>query len=459
MKKPLLSILFLHFASIGYGQLTVVPGGTAATIVNALVDPVLNPSNPLITGGTANYGTFTAAGAALTKVGSTTGVIFSTGKAADASKNPSTQASTPGFAVAACSGTGSSAITDADLDGLIGTSGATFYDRTMLEFDILPSADSLLVTYVFGSEEYYTYCTDNTFSDLFGFFVKPKVGGPYVNFAWVPGTNPPQSVNVGNIYPANCSRTAPDPPTKNTAYFVDNTAGNTGVVYNGLTVPLQAKIKVTAGTAYHIKIAIADKGDECLDAGLFIKAFGFAVPIELISFNASKKGNSSLLAWNTATEKNNDHFDILRSIDGHNFETIGTLKGAGNSSVLKHYEFIDQMPMQGLNYYRLRQVDNDGKTSYSEIKPVTTLLKVAATPFYPNPASTASATTQINVPFDGLITSRCVDITGKIVQELSFEVKEGLNTIVLPTAALPQGFYFVTFKGDSYESEVLKIVR
>lgn len=93
-----------------------------------------------------------------------------------------------------------------------------------------------------------------------------------------------------------------------------------------------------------------------------------ALPIELVYFQGYKTScGVNYLMWETATEMNNDRFEIERSIDGINFEKIATIKGAGNSTSNKKYNFVDTEPKQELNYYRLRQVDYDGKSEVSSI--------------------------------------------------------------------------------------------
>ncbi|NQX97469.1 MAG: T9SS type A sorting domain-containing protein, partial [Flavobacteriales bacterium] len=73
------------------------------------------------------------------------------------------------------------------------------------------------------------------------------------------------------------------------------------------------------------------------------------------------------LYWITATEINNDHFEIEKSIDGVLFHKIGSTNGSGNSLSQLSYEFNDNNPSLGINYYRLRQVDFDGKFKYSNV--------------------------------------------------------------------------------------------
>jgi len=91
------------------------------------------------------------------------------------------------------------------------------------------------------------------------------------------------------------------------------------------------------------------------------------LPVELISFEGRIIHESNQLTWRTATETNNDHFEVERSEDGLHFLTIGEVDAAGNSQQVVHYELLDQRPLNGLNYYRLMQVDVDGSFTYSPV--------------------------------------------------------------------------------------------
>ncbi len=111
------------------------------------------------------------------------------------------------------------------------------------------------------------------------------------------------------------------------------------------------------------------------------------LPITLHAFTASlQPGKTVLLQWTTDLETNNDHFDIQRSMDGNHFSTIGTVKGKGNSSTQTRYTRVDTFPVPGVNEYRLRQVDLDGKYAYSPIIQVTIDASAQTTiSAYPNP--------------------------------------------------------------------------
>ena len=90
------------------------------------------------------------------------------------------------------------------------------------------------------------------------------------------------------------------------------------------------------------------------------------LPVEIASFTGRQNGNSVVLEWTTMSEKENDYFEIERSIDGINFVTIGFVQGAGNSTEKLAYSFADNAPEQGIAYYRLSQVDYDGTRSFAD---------------------------------------------------------------------------------------------
>lgn len=110
------------------------------------------------------------------------------------------------------------------------------------------------------------------------------------------------------------------------------------------------------------------------------------LPIELLSFTATTKSNYIELNWVTASEINNDYFDVERSLDGINFTSISTINGAGNSIKNLSYSTIDYAPLRGWSYYRLKQTDYDGKTSYSNIV-TEKFIKLNDFKIYPNPNS------------------------------------------------------------------------
>lgn len=163
------------------------------------------------------------------------------------------------------------------------------YDAAVLEFDLVPSGDSLEFRFVFGSEEYNEYvCTE--YNDVFGFFLSgPGINGTFsnnaINLALIPGTTTPVAINtVNNGSPGAESTTGDefcvfaDPDwDQHTALYVDN-ANSTAIQLDGMTVPLVARARVQCGQTYHIKIAVGDAGDWQLDSGVFIEQGSFQSP-------------------------------------------------------------------------------------------------------------------------------------------------------------------------------------
>ena len=86
-----------------------------------------------------------------------------------------------------------------------------------------------------------------------------------------------------------------------------------------------------------------------------------------MSFTVEKQGNSNELKWISLTEINNDYFTIEKSLEGDNFEIVGLINGAGNSTIKNEYELNDYKIEPVINYYRLKQTDFDGKSIYSEL--------------------------------------------------------------------------------------------
>ena len=89
-------------------------------------------------------------------------------------------------------------------------------------------------------------------------------------------------------------------------------------------------------------------------------------PVELKNIKVSKKNNTNVLTWQTASENNNSHFDIERSDDGVKFSPLNAVKGHGTTNIVQDYTFTDDAPLKNINYYRLRQVDFDGKETVSK---------------------------------------------------------------------------------------------
>jgi hypothetical protein len=111
------------------------------------------------------------------------------------------------------------------------------------------------------------------------------------------------------------------------------------------------------------------------------------LPVELLWFKADWQNRLVSLTWETASELNNDRFEIERSTSADDFEYIGQINGAGTTAENKSYLFVDESPLPGISYYRLKQIDFDGKFEYSKVISVTNEWNNPGFIIYPNPVT------------------------------------------------------------------------
>lgn len=110
------------------------------------------------------------------------------------------------------------------------------------------------------------------------------------------------------------------------------------------------------------------------------------LPVHLIDFSAAREGNTTTLSWSTSEESNSDYFEVQRSGNGKTWEKLKSVAAKGESSVEAHYSAVDESPMNGKNFYRLKMVDKDGTFAISKIRSVEFDLKTGYT-LFPNPVS------------------------------------------------------------------------
>ncbi|MGI8892665.1 MAG: T9SS type A sorting domain-containing protein [Bacteroidia bacterium] len=172
------------------------------------------------------------------------------------------------------------------------------------------------------------------------------------------------------------------------------------------------------------------------------------LPVELIHFSARVLSDVVKIEWTTASEKNNDYFEVQRSGDGFNFEVAGIVKGAGNSTTINHYEFLDLNPLNGVSYYRLRQIDYDGTDDISPSVSVRFLAKHKVN-IYPNPANgivTVSATSEVTQ-------IKIISASGQVVLSQTFDSEAVINL-----STLAPGFYFCELSGSNSPLYVEKLL-
>lgn len=187
------------------------------------------------------------------------------------------------------------------------------------------------------------------------------------------------------------------------------------------------------------------------------------LPVKLINLNATTNGSDVLVSWTTASEVNNRGFNVERSIDGKTFEYVGFVKGAGNSSVTNNYRLQDANAFVSTGvsklYYRLKQMDSDGKFEYSNIISLANdELNVVNVEAYPNPFGD-KLTIAVQGVQAGNVHVDIVDISGRVMLSLEKSIVNGNNSLIIDEASLlSQGVYFVKVNTDGV-TKVIKMIK
>lgn len=278
MHRQLAVILLLVFAhGIAFGQLVVDQTYTPQQLVeNVLIGQGVQVSNVTFTGASASRGYFNGSNS---NIGLSAGVILSSGRVTDAvGPNTSSAGST------AEEGTDFGTQGDPALTAISGSMAGTF-NASVLEFDFIPSSDTVQFRFVFASNEYMVWIGTANINDLFAFFLSgPGISGDQ-NIALIPGTTTP--ITMLNVN-ANV----------NSQYYIDNgddpgEQGGSSVDYNGFTTVLTAMAVITPCEEYHIRLAIADGGDGFYDSAVFLEEGSFTSPSVSISAESSFSASAS----------------------------------------------------------------------------------------------------------------------------------------------------------------------
>jgi hypothetical protein len=240
-----------------------------------------------------------------------------------------------------------------------------------------------------------------------------------------------------------------------------NTLADLGLSLNlatgRITVTTPANLK--SGT-YTLPITTTDGLGGVTTQSVTFTIGAFPLPVTLVAFTADAVGNrDAQLTWSTASEANNDHFEVERSFDGTRFTKLGQVAGQGTTSLRTAYAFTDAnvaFQAAGPVYYRLQQVDTDGTRTYS---PVRTVSFAKATELslglYPNPAQTVTKLDLSQLPTATTVQVVVLDATGRTV--LSATLGGGLPQ-PLDVANLATGTYNVVVTGTQPDGTPLRKV-
>ena len=178
---------------------------------------------------------------------------------------------------------------------------------------------------------------------------------------------------------------------------------------------------------------------------------GGPLPVKFAGISATQKGSGVSIDWSTAAEYNNKYFDVEKSLNGTSWTAIARIDGAGNSNATLKYNAYDAKPAAGYNYYRVKQVDIDGKSDYSSIVKVNinvekTGVSVLTNPFVNN----------ITVDFlsnsNQAVNVRLTDLTGKLIATEKWQIAKGSSRATLNKVSnLQRGMYVLTVVDNNNE--------
>jgi hypothetical protein len=169
------------------------------------------------------------------------------------------------------------------------------------------------------------------------------------------------------------------------------------------------------------------------------------LPVELLEFQAAAVNDRVALRWSTASEINNDYFIVERSKEGHEFEPVVRVEGAGTVSVTSHYEAEDLQPFSGISYYRLRQTDFDGTVTYSDPIAVNNQSLLRGFNLTPNPASSSLFIRMQACP-EGQQVLKIYGVSGQLVFEKTLSPSLQVHEETLDLSFLHTGVYNVVLE-------------
>ena len=177
-----------------------------------------------------------------------------------------------------------------------------------------------------------------------------------------------------------------------------------------------------------------------------------SLPVVLTKFQVQKRNEKGWLNWQTAEEENSKLFDIERSGDGTIFKSIGMVQASGNSNNLSSYSFVDESPLVGINYYRLKQIDKNERFTYS---PVKTLFfnRGGSIILYPNPA-----VNQIQLQFPKIYSNVVLEIVnseGRLMRKIAVNNSDQLE---IPIGNFPAGRYIIRIYANN-KVEVVSFIK
>lgn len=244
-----------------------------------------------------------------------------------------------------------------------------------------------------------------------------------------------------------------DPDGDVVAYSWRKVAGPSGYTLTAPDAVTPVVSDLLIGT-YAFELETTDDGGAKTTDTVLVRASSSPLPLQLLFFKGNRTPAGHQLVWATTSEWNHDRFEIEGSVDGDQFQTIGTVPGAGNSSEQQTYSFTDK---GNSTHYRLKMTGKDGKATHSAI--VYLQPKSAASlEYFPNPTKD-QLTVLLNDTQRGLLQIRIVSMDGKKSLQQQWLKHQDVMSTTLHLGSLPAGIYLMEVTVGNQWREVKKIVK
>jgi hypothetical protein len=183
-----------------------------------------------------------------------------------------------------------------------------------------------------------------------------------------------------------------------------------------------------------------------------------SLPVTFSEFDIYCAQGGAGIRWSTASERNSDYFSVEKSVDGKSFQSVAKLYAAGNSSAKIHYEWIDH-DYTTAAYYRIKEVDLDGKYIYSRVVFASCQMEEEqSVNVFPNPAVNF-LNYNLNVKNSGSVSADVMDCAGNVVKSEKFSATQGVNISSIDIRTLSDGFYILILHYDNKVARVKFIKR
>jgi len=254
-------------------------------------------------------------------------------------------------------------------------------------------------------------------------------------------------------------------------FFIGNTATSTsgGILAPGETYTL--RFQVLTPPDYNQLSTVTNTaritgqnifGDQFVDDGTAIIALGAPTPVKMTSFTVKKEGANAVLRWATSSELQNSHYEIERSFDAVSFTKMGEVAGKGTTTLSTNYSYPDDINnvVSTIVYYRLRIVDLDGKSTYTQILPLRLdgAVILSSVKAYPNPF-TSNIKLQIQSTKEEVSTVRLISMNGQEAVKRVVTLQPGENIVIIKDlSSVTPGIYILELrKGDDvFTQKILK---